>query len=122
LRIRFFPRSRFIEEGAFVLWLTFYDLSTFQGKISQFPPSTGNTHRSQDRVLPNRLLSRSWPLHGFINGVALLSYLDDFDNAVFELRLLHSFCWRRHCLADGLGTTLSSGNSQAKEEKLSIGR
>jgi len=63
----FFPRSRFIEEGAFVLWLPFNDLSTFQGKISQFPPSIGNTHSCQERVLPNRLLSNSWPLHGFIS-------------------------------------------------------
>jgi len=67
LGIQFFPRSRFIEEGAFVPWLPFYDLSIFQGKISQFPPSIGNTHRRQERVLPNRLLSNSWPLHGFIN-------------------------------------------------------
>jgi len=91
LGIRYFPRSRFKEEGEFVLWLPFHDLSTFQGKISQFPPSIRNTHSSQERVLPNRLLSNSWPLHGFVNWVALLSYLDDFDVAVFELRLLHSF-------------------------------
>jgi len=116
-----FPRSRFREEGAFVHWLPFNDLSTFHGKICQFPPCVGNTHSSQERVVPNPLLSNSWPLHGFI--IALLSYLDDFDVAVLELRLLHPFCWRRHCLADvGPGTTLSTVNSQAKEKKLSIGR
>jgi len=57
-------------------------------------------HRSQERALPNRLLSHPWPLHGFINGVALLSYLDDFDIAVFKPRLLHPFCWRWHGFAD----------------------
>ena len=75
-------------------------LSTFQGKINQLPPSIDDTHRSQERALPNRLLSHSWPLHGFINWVALLSYLDDFDIAAFERRLLHLFCWRWHGLAD----------------------
>jgi len=70
--------------------------STFQGKISQLPPSMDNMHRSQERALPKRLLSHSWPLYGFINWVALLSYLDDFDFAVFELRLIHPFCWWWH--------------------------
>jgi len=90
----FSRESRFIEDGALAA------RSTFQGKISQLPPSIDNTHRSQERALPNRLLSRSWPLHGFINSVVLLSYLDDFDIAVLELRLLHPFCWRWHGLAD----------------------
>jgi len=53
----------------------------------------------------------------------MLSYLDDFDIAVFELRLLHLFCWLWHGLADmGLRTTLLRSNSQGKEKKLSIGR
>jgi len=73
----------------------------------------GNTHHSQQRGLPNRLLSYSWTLHDF-NSVALLSYLDDFDIAVFELGLLYPFCWRSCGLAEvGLGTTLLSRNSQA---------
>jgi len=54
--------------------------------------------------------------------VALLSYLHDFNVASFELTspfLLLAMAF----LADvGLGTTLSSGNSQAKEKKLSISR
>jgi len=73
---------------------------TFQGEISQLPRSIDNTHRSQERALPYRLLSHPWPLHRFINWVALLSYLDDFDIAVLELRLLHPFPWQWHGLAD----------------------
>jgi len=115
----FSRESRFIEDGAFVLWRP---PRPFRVKSAREAPSIGNTHRSQERALPNRLLSHPWPLHGF-NWVALLSYLDDFDIAVFELRLLHPFCWRWHGLAEvGSGTTLSSGNGQAKEKKLSVCR
>jgi len=76
-----FPRRAFIDDGAYALAA----LSTFQGEISQLPPGIGNTRRIQERALPNCFLSHPRPLHGFINWVALLSYLDDSDIAVFEL-------------------------------------